>query len=982
MPPTATPDWPDLADAGLRLLSRSDAGRPLRDDARPLWLDTPWPDGALVAERLVMRESVGQPFELVLDALSASRHLELKTLLGEQVTVRRLLPDGRRAPWSGYVTEAAQLGADGGLARYRLVLRPWLSLLDGRRDCFIFQDQDARQIIEAVFRDHPQAQHEWQVQQPLRPRALCTQYRESDLAFVQRLMTEEGLSCHWVHLDGPEAEAATARGQARHRLVITDRFAARPRLGPVRFTGMRPSTDATGLAGGLTRFSVHRRVGAQAVARASWNHRSPAGLGLQAVSALDLGALPLLEDYDARVADRHPDRDHLEQATSLALAALELAHEQYRGEGQAPTLQAGAEFELAGHPRFGPSEDGWPEAASDPAFVVLSVEHHASNLIGPMPGGAWTGAEWLGGPDPNRAPLPGGHWCIVHCAPASAAVVPRPRSRPTAPGSQTALVVGVAGQAITTDRDLRVRIQFPWQRGERPLRGGLAHPGPDDPAGNAPGDERSGTWVRVAQGSAGPNWGSVFVPRIDTEVLVQFLEGDIDRPVIVGALHNGQDLPPFSAGEGSGTNHPGTLSGLHSRGLDGQGHNQWLVDDTPGQLRTRLLSSAGDTELALGHLIDQRPDSPWRGAWRGSGFEARTQAWASVRAGAGLLLSTQGRPAPEGAVGGTQMDASEALASLRATQRLVQQASQSAKTAGAQQPHAVAPGQAIDRMAQALDPEADGRHAGPVGGQDPVQSGPDGRLPGSAAVHALGRPLVVLDSAASLVLATDASIAAHAGQDSLLSAHQDLHHAAGGVWSAVAGQTASLHAHAGGLQAVAASGPLSVQAHSDTLQLWADQSIQVVSTDQELRLSAQTRIELIGGACSLVLDGGDITFTCPGTFSVRGASHAFLGGARAEAALEPLPEFHPPGQEPCEAQYVLYQSDARSVDGHGYELRSASGEVLAQGQTAPDGKTQRLQTPQPTLIYAYQSVMPDSERITEDWRSALDAAAAKLETSP
>ena len=271
---------------------------------------------------------------------------------------------------------------------------------------------------------------------------------------------------------------------------------------------------------------------------------------------------------------------------------------------------------------------------------------------------------------------------------------------------------------------------------------------------------------------------------------------------------------------------------------------------------------------------------------------------------------------------------------------------------------------------------SDGRHPGPVGRQDPVQSGPDGRLPGSDPVHALGRPLVVLDSAASLVLATDASIAAHAGQDTLLSAHQDLHHAAGGVWSAVAGKTASLHAHAGGLQAVAASGPLSVQAHSDTLQLWADQSIQVVSTEQELRINAQTRIELIGGACSLVLDGGDITFTCPGTFSVKGASHAFMGGGSQPAELPDLPPFHPPGQEPFEAEYTLYQTDGRALDGHACELRLDDGQVLPQGITPQDGLTRRVQTQRAQVVTAWVARMAESERLTEDWSSALDRAAA------
>ncbi|WP_310739944.1 phage baseplate assembly protein V [Inhella proteolytica] len=106
--------------------------------------------------------------------------------------------------------------------------------------------------------------------------------------------------------------------------------------------------------------------------------------------------------------------------------------------------------------------------------------------------------------------------------------------------------------------------------------------------------------MRVAQPQAGANWGQLFRPRIGTEVAVGFIEGDIDRPVITGQHYNAAHLPPWSAGEGSGANHPGVISGVRSQTLDGAGHNHWLVDDTPGQLRTRLASSHGQSELILG----------------------------------------------------------------------------------------------------------------------------------------------------------------------------------------------------------------------------------------------------------------------------------------------------------------------------------------------------------------------------------------------
>ncbi|WP_374587955.1 type VI secretion system Vgr family protein, partial [Ideonella dechloratans] len=170
----------------------------LEETERLITLRTALPALNLVATRLVMREAEGQGFELILDAVSTSAYLSLKTLIGEQMTVGLRQADGTYAPWHGYVTEAAQLGSDGGLARYRLVMAPWLDFLKLRRDSFVFQDMTVTQILDDVFADYPQAQWRWELADAsaLRTRSLCIQYRESDWAFVQRLLASEGLSWH------------------------------------------------------------------------------------------------------------------------------------------------------------------------------------------------------------------------------------------------------------------------------------------------------------------------------------------------------------------------------------------------------------------------------------------------------------------------------------------------------------------------------------------------------------------------------------------------------------------------------------------------------------------------------------------------------------------------------------------------------------------------------------------------------------------
>ena len=243
-----------------------------------------------------------------------------------------------------------------------------------------------------------------------------------------------------------------------------------------------------------------------------------------------------------------------------------------------------------------------------------------------------------------------------------------------------------------------------------------------DQTGNAPGNEQSATWVRVALPAAGANWGAVFTPRIGTEVAVDFIEADIDRPVIVGQLYNGQDTPPFSAGVDSGVNHAGVISGIHTHGLDQSGgeasFNQWAIDDASGQLRMRLLAGYTAAEVGLGHLIQQSAGSANRGAWRGSGFEANTQGWASVRAAKGLLISTTARAGSYGSAQSTQMDAAEALALLKGGNDLGQRLGDVAKAATAQPLASFEADKSVAKLLDQFDPKTQGKHEASVNGQE------------------------------------------------------------------------------------------------------------------------------------------------------------------------------------------------------------------------------------------------------------------------
>ena len=153
------------------------------------------------------------------------------------------------------------------------------------------------------------------------------------------------------------------------------------------------------------------------------------------------------------------------------------------------------------------------------------------------------------------------------------------------------------------------------------------------------------------------------------------MDADIDRPIIVAALYNGADSPPWPAGEGSGTNHPGVIAGIHAPTLDGAGWSQWQMDDASGQLRTRLASSQSASQLNLGYLIHQNTSSANRGSCRGQGFELRSDAWATARAASGMLISSAARQN----AASTQLDTAESAGQLKAAHDTAQRLSDAAQ---------------------------------------------------------------------------------------------------------------------------------------------------------------------------------------------------------------------------------------------------------------------------------------------------------------
>ncbi len=838
----------------------------LSQNARLLRVRTPLGD-ALAVERMQLREGVSELFVLTLDCLASSAELDIEPLLGKEISVSLMLADGGLRHWHAVVDGVDALGADGGLSRYRLHAGPWLGTLRLRRDSYLYQDKSATDILSEVFADYPQASFAFEITEPLAPRPVRTQYRETDLAFVLRLMAESGLSFRFDHQQDDGGDQAS--GGARHRLVVFDAGAAHPENPAASLRFHR--SDATESEDSVTRFGAARAIRPNAATRVAWNDRALAAHGAQAQSSLDAGTAPPLEDYDYDGHGRHADDAGAERQAARSLMAHEARMVRFEGAGTARQMTPGHAFTLTQHERYAGGSGQAIDEMGGNRYTLLRVVHEAANNLGSQ------AAQVLGTADLER----GAYRNTFTAQPAAAALLPAWRARPTAPEGVTALVVTAQDAAVTTGRDLRVKVQFPWQRGKRPVSGGLAHRSHGDDAGNAPGDDSSGTWLRVAGAQAGPNWGAHHLPREGTEVVVEFLDGDIDQPVIVAQLYNDADLPPWTAGVDADANHPGTLSGWHSQALDGKGHAQWLFDDTPGQLRTRLSSSVGASQLGLGHLVQQSADASSRGAWRGTGFELRSDAWTVVRSGQGMLLSATARPD----AASTQADAREALGQMRGAQNAGQRIGDAAAQ---RQARPLAATGEYDAMIQALDPNADGRYPGSVGGQQAVKAS-GGERGGTDPVERIDGPRMLVDAPMSLGFATPASAILHASENLHATAQADGHIAARQTFASASGQSTSLFVQDGGLRAIAANAPVSLHAHTDMLELLAGQDVTITSTTDSIEILANQRVTLQAAGGAIVMDGADIVFKGPGMFSVKGASHNLIGPASDAAALPALP---------------------------------------------------------------------------------------------
>jgi len=884
---------------------------------RLLRLHTPLGSDVLLAECVRGEEALGENYAFTISALSEDAGLSLRRLLGQPALLELETSNSGPRHFHGHLTSVDINGANGGMARYTLVLQPWCAFLEHGRDSRVFQDKNVLDILDAVFRA-------WQGRGTLAPawrfdiedrstysvRSLSTQYQESDWAFAQRLMSEEGLFFYFEHQG-----AANSRDLGSHRLVIADHNGAfkTNTQAEVRFS--RPG--AVMREDSMDRWRHEARLLATGVAIQSWDYRSG---GKRPVSAEGMQAGPIgMVSSDAPGQYAYPGRERGQRIADNQMEALETRSECFIGAGTVRTMAAGTVFALAGNA----SHD--KETGRDARrFIVTRVRHLMhNNLTAQMQAGIVQAvgnshlAETIAAEQKDSLHAVGQHMgerpayrnridaIRAHVAYRSSGgdgqgLLLHPR--PTIQGQQTAIVVGPRGSVIHTDRDHRAKIQFHWQRGRagQPSHSRLEHPAPDGHVG-APGDDTAGTWVRVLAGLAtvaGPNWGGHAVPRVGQEVLVDFLDGDIDRPVIVGALYNGRgtvdaqhnqamhgpgastgNAPAWFAGEEGAHGHPAVLSGIKSQAMgasqDGQGaYSQLVFDDSASQARLSLQRHAAghrdSDELSLGHLRHQTDNQRLQTV--GLGCELKTGHAAALRAAGGMLLSTDGSRM-------AQMDSGAALAQLGESESL-----QRALASTAQQHLGVLKVAGEDAQAGPGDLPAIAQLAHTV----EVLNGLAGDESGRGQATAYREPHLQLSSPKGIVAATPAHAVFSAGFTSNISAGQDVNFAAQGAWHHVTASGISLFTYGKasngskpnqetGIKLHAASGKVSSQSQSDATRITADKAITVASVTKTVSASAKTHLLMTAQGAMLKLEGGNIMLHAPGKVEFKAGKKELAG---------------------------------------------------------------------------------------------------------
>ncbi|WP_407543928.1 DUF2345 domain-containing protein, partial [Acinetobacter baumannii] len=488
----------------------------------------------------------------------------------------------------------------------------------------------------------------------------------------------------------------------------------------------------------------------------------------------------------------------------------------------------------------------------------------------------------------------------------------RPAAHP-----QRARVVGLEGESIHVDQWGRIKVRFLFTRTDDHSHDGGA--GSND-------NDTDSAWVDVLTPWAGAGYGARFLPRVGEIVVIDFFDGNIDRPFVVGRIHEAERHPTQFDQKGQ---LPDTkkLSGIRSEEVDGKGFNQLRFDDTTGQISAQLQSSHAASQLNLGNLSHPKDKAESDG--RGEGFELRTDQWGAVRAGSGLLVSTHKQDQAQG----VHLDASEAKQQIEGGLNNAKALSEVAKN---QQTDPLEMLENLKTFIEQIEEKDQDKAA------------------------AFKQALMILTAPNSIALASN--------EDIHLSADGQLNQTAGDSINlstqknliAHAQNKISLFAAQQGARLYAGKGKVEIQAQGDGADLIARKAVQVISTEDKIEATAAKEIVLTAGGSQVKITGSGIFMTTSGKFEVKAGQHLFMGGGSVNSSLPQLPE----AENPFVLQYLVKNKENQVMSEKPYILLDDEGNIH-RGTTDKDG-FMKLKTTSASQRITTRVMMNEIEQADEE----------------
>ncbi|KCY09413.1 rhs element Vgr family protein [Acinetobacter baumannii 1598530] len=536
----------------------------------------------------------------------------------------------------------------------------------------------------------------------------------------------------------------------------------------------------------------------------------------------------------------------IEQLNQHINAYHHLSSKQFTVAGNVRDAQVGYWFELNDHPELDQHD------SADKEFLILSKHYYNQNNLPKelqqqlerlLPQGKLKAAQLDSQNSEQR------HFAELNVVRRNVKAVPEynPLEHRPAAYPQRARVVGLEGESIHVDQWGRIKVRFLFTRADDHSHDGGA--GSND-------NDTDSAWVDVLTPWAGAGYGARFLPRVGEIVVIDFFDGNIDRPFVVGRIHEAERHPTQFDQKGQ---LPDTkkLSGIRSEEVDGKGFNQLRFDDTTGQISAQLQSSHAASQLNLGNLSHPKDKAESDG--RGEGFELRTDQWGAVRAGSGLLVSTHKQDQAQG----VHLDASEAKQQIEGGLNNAKALSEVAKN---QQTDPLEMLENLKTFIEQIEEKDQDKAA------------------------AFKQALMILTAPNSIALASN--------EDIHLSADGQLNQTAGDSINlstqknliAHAQNKISLFAAQQGARLYAGKGKVEIQAQGDGADLIARKAVQVISTEDKIEATAAKEIVLTAGGSQVKITGSGIFMTTSGKFEVKAGQHLFMGGGSANANIPALPD--------------------------------------------------------------------------------------------